>query len=50
MYPDCSSCPVIGFCRGGCRNCYGDDETMKATCYVRREVMRKIVKLGANRM
>jgi len=44
MMPDCSDCPVLGYCRGGCRATHESEEINGAVCQIRRDILGKLAR------
>jgi radical SAM protein with 4Fe4S-binding SPASM domain len=42
MRPECSDCPILGFCRGGCRATHHDDKVNDVVCQIRRNIIEKL--------
>jgi len=42
MMPECSDCPVLGLCRGGCRATHESDEINDTVCQIRRNIIGKL--------
>ena len=42
MRPECSDCPILGLCRGGCRATHESDEVNDVVCQIRRNIIEKL--------
>jgi len=42
MMSECSDCPVLGVCRGGCRSTHHDKEINDVVCQIRRNILGKL--------
>ncbi|MCL2209734.1 MAG: radical SAM protein [Treponema sp.] len=42
LRPECSDCPVLGLCRGGCRATHNDDNINETVCQIRINIIGKL--------
>jgi radical SAM protein with 4Fe4S-binding SPASM domain len=42
LRPECSDCPILGQCRGGCRATHDDDDINDVVCQIRRNIIGKL--------
>jgi len=43
MLSECSDCPVLGVCRGGCRVTHHDKEINDVVCQIRKNIFGKLL-------
>jgi radical SAM protein with 4Fe4S-binding SPASM domain len=43
IYKNCAWCPIIEFCKGGCRVVYSNPDIMDNTCKIKREIIEFIL-------
>jgi radical SAM protein with 4Fe4S-binding SPASM domain len=43
LLPQCTDCNILEYCRGGCRSVHQDEQCVKVTCKIRREIVNFIL-------